>query len=444
MLFLALLSAAAAQEWGFNYDRTSTGPTSQGGRDVTLGELFSALGAAAALAKLRADFSAMRALNGSAVRLFVNLPDLVSPPPLPAVNATFLGHLVSAVGAAAAAGLRVDLTGSTFERQAAAPAWNASSDEALLAARVLFWRAAAGALRGAPGVLNFNLVNEPFVPWGDFLHDVVTGCLPVARPSGARSTFCYLHPVFRHATAAWTRAVHALFPTPAALRAHWPDFPLPGEAFGALAIPRAGDAASCRFADYSAFAFNETRRWCAALAGAIRAEDPARRITVGVQFGGEGPDALTSRACADSVDFFSVHVRAVGGPRPRPQPRPALMARPPSPTFPAPRAPQIYPRSDFSSPQALEGYFTDRLNLLPENVTKNVTWEEFYPLGLASNITMEELPGIQARAAAAVRKPLAVTSRFSFYWGTAESLDLPPVSAAIYNQWLAVWAAARP
>ncbi len=80
MLFLALLSAAAAQEWGFNYDRTSTGPSSQGGRDVTLGELFSALGAAAALAKLRADFSAMRALNGSAVRLFVNLPDLVTPP----------------------------------------------------------------------------------------------------------------------------------------------------------------------------------------------------------------------------------------------------------------------------------------------------------------------------------------------------------------------------
>lgn len=248
------------------------------------------------------------------------------------------------------------------------------------------------------------------MPWSNFLHDVVTGCIPVVRPSNATSTFCYLHPVFRHATLLWTRAVHARFPTPAALAAHWRDFPLPGESFDALLIPSASDPASCRYADYAAFTFNQTENWCAVLAGAIRAADPARLVTVGIQFGSVAPDTLTARACASAVDFFSVH---------------------------------LYPRDDFSAPVDLERYFTARLDLLPP-VAMNVTWEEFYPMGQNVNITMQELPGIQVRAAAAVRKPLVVQSRYSFYWGTAESLDMSPVGAAIYNQWLGIWASSRP
>ena len=72
-----------------------------------------------------------------------------------------------------------------------------------------------------------------------------------------------------------------------------------------------------------------------------------------------------------------------------------------------------------------------RLGLLPP-AAKNVSWEEFYPMGQNANITMQELPGTQVRAAAAGRKPLVVHSRFSFYWGTAESLDMSPVGAALY------------
>lgn len=409
---LLLLAPAAAQPptWGFNYDRTSTGPTASGGADVTLKELFDDLGAPAALAKLSTDFSAMAAqYNGTAVRLFVNLPDII-PTPLASPNATFLALLASAVDAAAAAGLSVDLTGSTFERQDVAAAWREASDKDMLASRAAFWGAAAAALKGRPGVRNFNLINEPFVPWGDFTKDVVTGCIPLVRPNNATSTFCYLHPVFRFATAAWTRAMHARFPTPALLRAHWPDFPRPGETWGALAIPHQGNASDARRPDFLTFAGEETGAWCAALAGAIRSQDPVRLVSVGVQFGSY-PDTLTSGACSSVLDFFSVH---------------------------------LYPRGDLATPQALEAYFTDTLNLLPPDLGRNVTWEEFYPLAEAPSIPMSALPSIQAAAAARARKPLRVQSFFSFYWGTAESLDMGPISSAIYNEWLGIWAAGRP
>ena len=57
---------------------------------------------------------------------------------------------------------------------------------------------------------------------------------------------------------------------------------------------------------------------------------------------------------------------------------------------------------------------------------------------------MAELPALQLAAAREARKPLNVQSFYSFYWGTAESLDMSPMGAAIYNQWLQIWAAARP
>lgn len=397
--------------WGFNYDRTSTGPCATGGADVTLRELLDTLGPAAGLAKLTADFVAMRAFNGTSVRLFVNLPDVVPVPSPPALNASFLALLSSVVDAAGAAGLSVDLTGSTFERQGVTPDWISASDEALLAARAAFWGGVAAALKGHAAVRNFNLVNEPFVPWGDFTTEVVTGCLPVVRPNNATSTFCYLHPVFRHATLQWTRAMHALYPTPALLAAHWRDYPRPGESWAALAIPAQGNTSDARRPDYLSFARNETTAWCATLAGAIRGADPSRLVTVGIQFGSVGPDTLTAGACSASIDFFSVH---------------------------------LYPRGDFATPAALEGYFQQRLDLLPPDIDKAVTWEEFYPLAENPAVSMEDLPGIVLRASAAARAPLRVQSHYSFYWGTAASLDMSPIGAAIYEQWLGIWAAARP
>lgn len=312
-------------------------------------ELFDTLGPQKALSKLSTDFSTMHRLNGTSVRLFVNLPDLVSPPPYaaggPSINTSFLSLLVAACDAAGASGVSVDLTGSTFERQDAMgiEAWVASSDEDLLAARAAFWGAASAGLRGHPSVRNFNLVNEPFVVYQDFVHDVVTGCIPVVRPNNDTSTFCYLHPIFRHATRQWTQAMHAFFPTPAALGAHWRDYPLPGETFDALAIPGPQNTSSCRHADYQALLFNKTRDWCATLAGTIKGADPSRLVTVGIQFGSSFPDTLTARACAGSVDFFSIH---------------------------------LYPRGDFATASTLQDYFQQRLDILPQDLAMNVTWEE--------------------------------------------------------------------
>lgn len=59
-------------------------------------------------------------------------------------------------------------------------------------------------------------------------------------------------------------------------------------------------------------------------------------------------------------------------------------------------------------------------------------------------IPIEALPAICAAAAADIKRPLSVVARYSFYWGTAASLDMAPLPAAIYNQWLTIWAAARP
>ena len=345
LFFVSVLVVSVLSQprtWGFNYDRTSTGPSSAGGADVTLSELFSALGPAAALSKLSLDFRTMRALNGTSVRLFVNLPDLIAPPPSLSVNMTFMNLVVAACSAACDAGLTVDLTGSTFERQNVSFAWITANDDELLDARAAFWGAAAAALRGVPCVRNFNLVNEPFAPWEDFLADVVTGCIPVVRPDNSTSTFCYLHPLFRHATLLWTRALHNLFPTPDALSAHWSDYPLPGETFDSLRIPRRGDTRSCRYIDYSDFLFNQTSRWCSRLAAAIKSQDPSRLVTVGIQFG-DDPDLLTAPACSGSVDFFSVH---------------------------------LYPSADYPTPDALQQFFVTRLNLLPEHLAMNVSWEE--------------------------------------------------------------------
>jgi len=416
LLLLAAAAASRAQPptWGYNYDRTSTGAGSAG-RDVVLGGLYAALGPAAALAHVAADFAAMRALNGSSVRLMVDLPAVVRAPPPPAgapdVDAAFLGWLVGVCDAARGAALTVDLTGSTFvDRDAVAPAWHAADDAALLRARSAFWGALAGALRGHAAVRNFNLINEPYMPWADE-PAVVTGCIPLQRPNASTATtFCYLHPVLRRAAAAWTAAIEARFPTPALLAAHWPDFPRSGESWAQLAIPREGDAGDARHGEYAAFAARATGDFCAALAGAIRTADAARLVTIGIQMGAY-PDRVTGAACAASVDFFSVH---------------------------------IYPEARLGTPAALEEYFVTTLDLLPPGVAKTVTWEEVYPLALNNSMGFAELPAAMLRAAARARAPLTVNSFYSFYWGTAASLDLPPMGAAIYNEWLAAWAAAAP
>ena len=211
-------------------------------------------------------------------------------------------------------------------------------------------------------------------------------------------------------SAAWTSAIETLYPTPLLLQKHWPDYPRPGENWSKLEIPNARNQTDPRRFEYSEFAANKTRDFCAVLANAIRAVDATRLVTIGIQMGSY-PDHVTGVACADSLDFFSVH---------------------------------IYPEANCNTPAALEDYFVETLNLLPPNTSKTVTWEEIYPLNLNSNISFTMMPDIMKRAAARARSPLIVQSFYSFYWGTAVSLDMSPMSAAIYNEWIKAWAAAAP
>ena len=241
------------------------------------------------------------------------------------------------------------------------------------------------------------------------------------------------------------------------LKAHWPDFPRRGESWAALTIPAPADLADPRRTEFLAFQYNATAQWCARLSAAIRAADPARRITVGVQSGPVDPDTVTASACAPYIDFFSIHLYS----------------------------------SDANTSDALRAFFTQRLDALPGDAgVTDVAWEEFYPLtGSAdvrspwhhtrvprfcaypsprrprtivyrsaphgilltctysprlAQIKMEALPAICAAAAADIKRPLSVVARYSFYWGSASSLDMAPLQAAIYNEWLSIWAAARP
>jgi len=105
--------------WGFNYDRTY--PAEAGGCAQILADLLAMPpeSADAIDAKLRADFTAMRRMNGTAVRLVASLDSLVTAPT--ELNQTAMALLQRVVDLAAESSLTVDLTGANVMRQPGGP-----------------------------------------------------------------------------------------------------------------------------------------------------------------------------------------------------------------------------------------------------------------------------------------------------------------------------------
>ena len=68
----------------------------------------------------------------------------------------------------------------------------------------------------------------------------------------------------------------------------------------------------------------------------------------------------------------------------------------------------------------------------------------FYPIGQAPSIAFDQIPSVVLGASNSIRKLLAVHSYYSFYWGSSDNLDSSPIYAAVYNEWLILWASSRP
>jgi len=153
--------------------------TSDGGRFVPLGFNYDHItgdhGAGARLledywdsqwAVVEQDFGEMRDLGATVVRIHLQVGRFMPSPEL--VDAHQLGQLVRLVDLAERNGLRLDITGLGAYRRSDVPAWydTLSDEQARWAAQARFWGEVAGALSGRPGVLCFDLMNEPVVPSG--------------------------------------------------------------------------------------------------------------------------------------------------------------------------------------------------------------------------------------------------------------------------------------
>jgi hypothetical protein len=172
--------------WGFNYDRTY--PAEAGGCAQILADLLAMPpeSADAIDAKLRADFTAMRRMNGTAVRLVASLDSLVTAPT--ELNQTAMALLQRVVDLAAESSLTVDLTGANVMRQPGGPhpfpSWLAvATDAELRVAQRTFWTGCARQFKGSDTILGFNLLNEPVSPTKPTT-DFAIGCF-ASTPNGS-------------------------------------------------------------------------------------------------------------------------------------------------------------------------------------------------------------------------------------------------------------------
>lgn len=364
--------------WGFNYDRTVLD-----GRDVLLEDVLRERPA-----KIDEDFAAMRRLNGNVVRVFLatgyflNGPDEINPE-------AFAG-LDLLLKTARRHELRLILVGLANIRPAAAPAWmREADDQTMERAETLFWQSVARHCRRNPAVFAYDLQNEPVIHWSDS-DEWTRGCFDM---SGGQK-FCYCHFHYRRISRRWTEEIHRRFPDEAALRAHWPDYPSPGESWSSIAIPPFDRKDDPRFGEYFAFQLPLLRNWAARLAGVIRAEDPEHLVTVG---------ALHPPAVAAAVDFHCFHLY--------PDPVPA--------------------GEDYLQVNARR--WSERLAAMTDG--KPIILEEFYPLWLPAGVAPRDL----------LRTMLEATSPraagwVSFYWGEPETLNWPmPELAGFYEGWLRLW-----
>ncbi|HOB76173.1 MAG TPA: hypothetical protein PKG54_16795 [Phycisphaerae bacterium] len=364
--------------WGFNYDRTVLD-----GRDVLLEDVLREQPE-----KIDRDFAAMRRLNGNVVRVFLATGYFLKGPQ--EIHPEAFAGLDLLLAAARRHDLRLILVGLANIRPADMPAWmRDADDETMDQAEGVFWQAVARHCRGNPAVFAYDLQNEPVIHWVD--NDAwIVGCFDM--PTGPK--FCYCHYHYRRISRRWTAEIHRRFPDEAALRAHWPDYPRPGESWSSIAIPAFENKQDPRFGEYFAFQRPLLANWAARLAGIIRAEDPDHLITVG---------ALNPPAVANVVDFHCFHLY--------PDPVPA--------------------GEDFLQTNARR--WQERLSAITDG--KPIILEEFYPLWVPAQIAKRDL----LRTMLEATSPRA-TGWVSFYWGEPEiQTGSDPAGRELYAEWLRLW-----
>ncbi len=133
--------------WGFNYDR-----------DYKLRLIEDYWDAE--WQTVAADFRTMKRLGANVVRVHLQFGKFMDAADRP--NEASLARLEKLVALAEELELYLDITGLACYRLTDEPAWYAGLEEnQRWAAQAAFWRAVAKRCAGRPGVLNFDLINEP-------------------------------------------------------------------------------------------------------------------------------------------------------------------------------------------------------------------------------------------------------------------------------------------
>lgn len=371
------LSERPFTPWGFNYDRTALDH-----RDVLLEDVLDQ-----DPGKVETDFAAMARRGGNVARVFVATSYLLDGPQQ--VNDAHVARVREMMNAAHRQGIRLIVVGLANIRPATEPAWmRDADDDTMLAAAQLFWRTLARTGRDAPGIFAYDIINEPVIHYRDST-TWTDGCFDM--PSGGK--FCYIHRPYRQPERRWTRFVHERYPTPEALRAHWPDFPRAGESWDAIAVPEPTPK-DRRYGEFIAFHGQTLHDWADRMRDAIRSEDRHHLITLG---------ALDPRPVADLLDFCCLHLY-----------------------------PQVTASADtFADVNRRE--WRRQLDRAPAD--KPVIIEEMFPLHLSPGVSQQDYLNLFLE----VTRP-RVAGWVSFYWGEPDTLPASnPFANAIYEAWLKTW-----
>ena len=224
--------------WGFNYDRDYKFRLIEDYWDKEWDTVV-------------ADFHEMKRLGANTVRVHLQFGRFMDAPDRP--NAAALDRLEKLVSLAEKTSLYLDLTGLGCYRLKDQPAWYAQTTEPeRWTAQAAFWGAIAKRCAGRPGVLAFDLVNEPAVgskqPSGQWVH-------PTDLAGFHYVQFIALDAAGRDATKLW-------------------------------------------------------QQWARTLTAAIRRQDPQRLVTVGLL---PLPNQAMIKGVAAEVDYLSVHLYPKSG-----------------------------------------------------------------------------------------------------------------------------------
>jgi hypothetical protein len=191
LTFVGSTTGVRFSPFGTNYATGNEAPPGTGGGIL-----------AVPYATLVRDFRTIRHAGFNTIRFFIEFSDFIDPPssgfPDGTPNTATLATLQQYIALAARDGLRVDLTGLFESDPAHTPAWydaltaDGGETHGRWQAQQEFWSAVAGQLEGDTNVLDYDLMNEPFVsakgdgtPWS-------SGCIGGTSTSPA---VCYTQAV---------------------------------------------------------------------------------------------------------------------------------------------------------------------------------------------------------------------------------------------------------